>query len=231
MKPIASLILVTTIAALACLAPGVAAAEEGGNPLVLPEPTALSPLKFSSTTTAVVSIENASTGLLECTSGTSQGEFTSKRLGVITIDFKGCAWKSFKCTTKGSPSGVILLSNAKLHLVALKVGTALRAALVITLPAGVPLEGCWLGAEFRGSLIGLIDGPASGEEIASFTLLFHRSGAEQELKQCDLDKEFCLTGEVHKKFLLEAFNGSTFVEMGVQRQDSVLLEKTARLDF
>jgi hypothetical protein len=231
MKSIASLILATTIVALACIAPGVAAAEEGGNPLVLPEPTAIAPLTFTTATTATVSIENATTGLLECTSGSSKGEFTSKRLGVITMDFKGCAWKNLKCTSKGSPAGVIVFSNAKLHLVALKVAGVLRAALVITLPSAIPIEGCWLGAEFRGSLIGLIDGVTSGTETKLFTLLFHRSLAKQELKECDLDKEFCLTGEVHKKFLLETFVGSGFVEMGVERQDSVALEKTASFDF
>lgn len=214
-----------------CAAPSIASAEEGGNPLVLPEPTSLSPLRFTTATTATVSIENANTGLLECSSGTSQGEFTSKRLGTITVEFKGCAWKTFKCTSKGSASGVILFSNANLHLVALKVGGVLRAALVITLPSPVGIEGCWLGAEFRGSLIGLIEGVTSGAETKLFTLLFHRSLAKQELKECDLDKEFCLTGETHKKFLLETFTGSGFVEMGVERHDSVTLEKTAIFDF
>ena len=231
MRLIPSLALSTTIIALSSIAPGVAAAEEGGNPLVLPEPTALAPLKFTTTTTAAVSIEGAGTGVLECTSGSSQGEFTSKRLGVITMDFKGCAWKNLKCTSKGSPGGVILFSKAKLHLVALKVGEGLRAALVITLPNPLSIEGCWLGAEFRGSLIGLIDGVTNGKETKSFTLLFHRTSAKQELKECDLDKEFCLTGEAHKKFLLETFFGFEWVEMGVERQDSGTLEKAAIFDF
>jgi len=225
------LTVATTIIALAFIAPGVAFAEEGGNPLVLPEPTAIAPLKFTTTTTAKISIENAATGLLQCTSGSSQGEFTSKRLGVITMDFKGCTWKGFSCTSKGSPAGVIVFGNAKLHLAALKVGEALRAVLVITLPNPIPIEGCWLGAEFRGSLIGLIDGVTSGKETKSFTLLFHQILAKQELKECDLDKEFCLTGEVHRKFLLETFVGSGFIEMGVERQDSGTLEKGASFDF
>lgn len=218
------------IVAFACAAPATAPAEEGGNPIILPEPTTTSPLKFTSTTEAVVKLENAATGLLECTSGTTSGEFTSKRLGVVTMTFKGCAWKSMKCETQGAELGTIVFTNADAHLVAFKLAETLRLGMVIKLASSLPVT-CWLGAAFRGSVIALIDGPVGSEKVKTLTLLFHKTLFKQELKECDLDKEYCLEGATHKKFLLEAFTGSEYIEMGLERRDKVTLEKEASFDF
>jgi hypothetical protein len=218
------------IVAFAGTTPAAAPAEEGGNPIILPEPTSTSPLRFTSTTEAVVKLENASTGLLECTSGTTSGEFTSKRLGVVTMTFKGCAWKGMKCETQGAELGTIIFANAGAHLVAFKLAETLRLGMVIKLAGSLPVT-CWLGAEFRGSVIALIDGPASSEKTKTLTLLFHKTLSKQELKECELDKEFCFEGATHRKFLLEAFNGLAFVELGLERSDKVTLEKEASFVF
>jgi hypothetical protein len=223
-------IAVAAIVAFTCAAPATAAAEEGGNPFILPEPTKTSPLKFASATEAVVKLENAGTGLLECTSGTTTGEFTSKRLGVVTMTFKGCEWKGVKCKTLGAESSTIVFANADAHLVSFKLGEALRLGMVIKLAGSLPVT-CWLGAEFRGSVIALIDGPASAEKTKTLMLLFHKTLSKQELKECDLDKEFCFEGATHKKFLLETFTGKEFVEMGLERRDKVTLEKEASFVF
>jgi hypothetical protein len=227
MKPLKVASVILLALALTCLSVTVAAAEEGGNPTILPEPTPTSPLKFTSTA-GQISIENAGSLLLECSSGTSQGEFTSKRLGTITMVFKGCVWMNLKCQNKGGEAGVISFTKASAHLVALKVSGVLRLGIVITLPKAIPVE-CWLGTEFRGSLLGLVDG--SLEKTKSLTFLFHRTLAKQELKECELDKEFCLSGGLPKKLLLEALKGSTFVEMGVAREDTVTLGSEATFDF
>jgi hypothetical protein len=194
-----------------------ASAEEGGKPFILPEPTKTTPLKFTSTSGSV-KIEDAGSILLECSSGTTQGEFTSKRSGTITMVFKGCAWKSLTCQNKGAEHGLITFSKAGAHLVTL---SAERLGLVVTLPAPVSVE-CWLGAEFRGSFIGVVGVPKE-METKSATLEFNQAKGAQQVKECELDKEFCLAGGVHKKFSLEAFTGSKFVEMGVQRTDTMTL--------
>jgi hypothetical protein len=197
--------------------------EEAGFPVVLPEPTEGKPVNFTSTS-GVIKF-NFLGATLECLSGASSGKFTSKRLGTITMTAKRCENISIgDCHTQGSEKGVISFANADLHLVATGSGASLGAALVIKLPSTLKIVCSFGGFEWRGSILGNLE-VINGKTIKTANLKFVAEG------QCELDKEFCLAGGVHKKFRLEVFNGTEFVAMSMERLDSITFEKEVAFDF
>lgn len=213
-KVTAVLVAAAALAAL-CVPPSVASAEEGGNPVILPEPSEASPLRFTSKSVGKIRLAESG-AIVECESGTSEGKFTSRRLGTISVVFKHCVFQSTTCQNHGGEAGVISFTNADAHLVTFG---SLSLGLVISLAGGVPVE-CWLGSEFRGSLIGVMSGGLETWKTSA-TLTFEQASGEQFPDECNLDKEFCLSGEAHKVFQLQAIGGLTAKDLGVLRTDEV----------
>jgi hypothetical protein len=224
LKPVSCIMLVATLAVL--IGSSTASAEEGGNPLILPEPTALSPLRFTSKTLTKVVFTNG--GLtIECKDGTSSGEFTSKRAGTVTISANTCiSIAHTSCTSPGATKGTITFSGASIHLVAFKLSGTLRLGAVIKLP-GELLIGCETGSFlWGGSVMGLYEVPLE-ILVKTATLAFNTTGEAQELTECDLDKEYCFEGSTHKKFFLQTFS----LAQAMQRKDPVTFEKEAKFMF
>ncbi|HLM85705.1 MAG TPA: hypothetical protein VK272_05900 [Solirubrobacteraceae bacterium] len=200
-----------------------ACAEETGNPLILPEPTEAKPLKFTSTAGSIT-LNFMSLGLV-CLSGSSSGEFTSKRLGKITMSFSRCEAKNppISCRSQGDERGVILFIEADLHLVAFKVGSELRVGVVIKLAKAIKIE-CTDGTfEWRGSVIAPLSGVSGKTKTATFSF--------SSIHECELDKEFCFEGSVHRKFKLEWASSSEFMSLSIERADSVTFETEVLFDF
>jgi len=215
-------LMLAAMLALSLAASANAFAEEGGNPLLLPEPTERAPLKFTSTAGLIKFHFLGAT--LECLSGNSSGEFTSKRLGIISMSAKRCENKSIgDCHTLGDEKGVILFANADLHLVATGSGRSLGAALVVKLPSTLKIECSGGGFEWRGSVLGTLSGVSGKTKTAKLSAA--------SVGECELDKEFCFEGSTHKKFQLEIFNGTEFVSMSMTREDSVTFEKEVLFDY
>jgi hypothetical protein len=226
-----SSLIALTVALSALVSASAAMAEEGGNPLILPEPTAGSPLRFTSLAVKSATVFTNGGLTIECQSGTSTGEFTSKRAGVISMSAKNCiSIAHTSCKTTGAEAGTITFSGATIHLVAFQKSTTLRLGAVVKLPSSL-IVNCTTGSfEWRGSVLGVYEIPLE-TLTKSATWIFGTIGETKKQTECDLDKEFCFTGETHKKFLLELNAVSLWVENEMKREDSVTFEKEAKFFF
>jgi hypothetical protein len=216
------------IFALGLTASGQALAEEGGNPLIL----ATFPLTFESELEAGKSLtfETTSGVKIVCEKATSKGEFTSGRLGTITMRLKKCNTAGLSCQTAGAEAGEIVLTNADIHLVDVRINNVLTLALQILPLAGgknvliILCPSIGLTEEVKGSVISQLEPEGKVEEQKGGTLLvltkhvfslWKQEKGKQALTECELDKEFCLEGEKHKVFKLEASSGKGFEATGL----------------
>lgn len=212
-------------------AASAAKAEESGNPYILPEPTSSSPLRFvSKVIETKIDFTNANLTIL-CQAGTSTGEFTSKRAGAISMSATNCiSIAHTSCTTIGAEKGTIMFPAGTIHLVAFKKSGTLRLGAAIKLPSSFSVN-CETGTfEWRGSVIGVYEIPVE-TLIKTATWIFGTIGETANQTECDLDKEFCLEGEAHKKFQLEVNAGTLWVSQEMKRKESVTFEKEAKFYF
>lgn len=224
-------LIALAVTLVALLAASTASAEEGGNPFILPEPTSSSPLRFiSKVVETKIAFTNANL-TIECQAGTSTGEFTSKRAGVITMSATNCVSIAHTlCHTVGAEKGTIKFPAGTIHLVAFKKSGTLRLGAAISIPSVFSVN-CETGTfEWRGSVIGVYEIPAE-TFVKTATWIFGSIGETANQTECDLDKEFCLVGETHKKFRLEVFNGTEFVAQEMKRKELVEFEKEAKFFF
>jgi len=217
--------LMAALAACGCIAAS-ASGEESTKPFILPEPTEKSPLRFTWKAGKILIASELIS--IMCVTSSASGEFTSKRLGTISITLSKCAAGILTCTGEGSPTGVIEILNADLHLVGFTVAKSQVAGLAVKLAKSIKLS-CG-GFVLGGSAIALMDGLTSGKETKTFTALFHEAKSQQEFKECERDKEYCFSGEVHRKFSLN-FEGAEVLPVGLELQGEVTLEKSAAFDF
>jgi hypothetical protein len=217
----------TACLALCLIGSATAAALE--NPEILPNPTAATPLKFTSVSEkgSEPKFESTKGEDIDCKDLTNKGEFTSARLGVVMIDFLGeCQLLGIKCKTAGDTTGTIL-TEGDIHLVSIEKGTELRLAVAIT-PKPFTITCGVVVVEVKGTVIGLGEGVTSGTKTKTLTADFVPGiKGEQEIRECKLDKAFC-TG---KKFLLEMNFGEGFELANLSVKDNITLEKEAALDF
>lgn len=187
---------------LGALGASSAMAEEGGNPEILPLPTPTAPLTFTSETDGPPRLVTTAGTEIQCKEATNEGEFTSKRLGTLHIDFKECkeVKTEVSCTSTNDKTGEIL-TEGKIHLVDI-------------LPTGTLDLGLWfeplaigggdlkfkcgiIGVEILGSLIGEVDNEHGEllkdlEKGKHFIVLWkEEKQGEQLIKTCMLDEEFC----------------------------------------
>jgi hypothetical protein len=213
--------------ALGVVGASVAAAE---NPEILPTPTTAAPLKFTSVSdegSAPVLQATKEAGKIKCKDLTNKGEFTSARLGKITIDFLGeCESNKAKCKTEGDTTGTILVSG-DIHLVDIEKGTELRLGVVVTLEKALVITCGVVKDEVKGAVIGLVLEVTSLVKTKHITADFNQTAGEQELKECKLDKAFC----EGKKFLLESNFGEGFELSGQEVKDLITFEKEAEVHF
>ncbi|HUA74112.1 MAG TPA: hypothetical protein VL988_05070 [Solirubrobacteraceae bacterium] len=193
---------------------GTAAAEEGGNPLIITE----FPVTFTSESETIApAFETTGGTKVSCTSYTATGEFTSGRLGTSSVHFKGCTSSGVKCKSSGAAEGEIS-TTGDVHLVARRdANNILRLYLhilpltgkvnVLTFACGV------LTVEIKGGFLGELEPEGKIEEKAEGTLLvltkhvfslWKGEKGKQNILECEVDKEFCFEGEKHKVFSLEA---------------------------
>jgi hypothetical protein len=209
--------------ALSVIGAATAAAEF---PEILPLPTPAAPLKFTSKG-GVATLTTTKGLTITCEDLTNKGEFTSARLGVVTIDFLGaCSSEGIKCKTAGDETGTILTPAADIHLVDAKKGTELRLDTVVT-PKPFTISCGVVKSEIRGAAIGLGEKVTSLVKTSTLTANFVQAKGEQEIKECELDKAFC----EGKKFGLEANFGAGFELAGENVSDAITLEKEAEFHF
>lgn len=212
---------------LGALGASSAMAEEGGNPEILPLPTPTAPLTFTSETDGPPRLVTTAGTEIQCKEATNEGEFTSKRLGTLHIDFEKCVSAKAPCTSTNDNSGIIL-TEGKIHLVdILPTGT---------LDLGLWFEPLAIGGgdlkfkcgiitiEILGSLIGEVDNEHSEllkdlEKGKHFIVLWkEEKQGEQLIKTCMLTKEFC----EGKTFELKATLGKG-EELAVEIADALVL--------
>jgi hypothetical protein len=202
MKPIRLLgFALIAVFALGTLGVSSAMAEESA-PTILPTPTSTSPAKFTEESTGAETVLESSGGTkVKCKKAKSTGEFTSQRLGTGKIDFEECESAGSKCNSPGDATGVVLTSG-KLHLVdVLPTGTLDLGLWIEAKEASGTGDLTWkcgfITVTFLGSVIGVVDNAAGAllkdlEKGKEFKVLWKASATgEQEIKTCDLTKEFC----------------------------------------
>jgi hypothetical protein len=222
------------VALLAFMALGVAGASVASaeNPEILPLPTTAAPLKFTSISAkgSEPVLESAGGVTIKCKKLTNKGEFTSARLGLVTLDFEGeCESKGAKCKAEGDASGTILLSKADIHLVAFKISTVLRLGVAVTVPPATNLViTCGvIKTEVKGTAIGLASGITKDTKTKTVTAEFKQTKGAQEQKTCELDEAFCKG----KTYNLESTLGGSFEQSGEAVIDEITFEKEAEVHF
>jgi hypothetical protein len=216
--------------------PTTASAEETSNPQILPTPTVSEPLKFTGEGGSTV-FEMASGNSFKCTSYTYKGEMTSGRSGTGTIDFSTCESKGAKCKTEGDASGTIL-DHGALHVVDIEQAGKLSLAIQANLSevANLIFACGVLKIEVKGAIIALASGVTSGVKLKAIKGADEQTKGKQAVKECALPLETCFEEtkakeKVHKKFLLEANAGESFVETGMETKGEVKFEKEVSVDF
>jgi hypothetical protein len=200
------------VLALGATVASSATAEESGNPTILPS---MFPITFTAKNTAGSKPEVQTTGKNNIVCGTSiaKGEFVSQRLGKVKITFA-------ECTANGNKCSEIELEG-KVHLVDVLPTATLDLGLWIELKSvgekeDVKVKCGLLTIVLLGAFIGVFDN-IKGELLKDlekgkeFIVLWKNEEVggkpvigEQQIKTCDLTKEFCFEKEVAKKFLLTA---------------------------
>jgi len=220
------------IMAMLVLSAVAAATASAENVETLPVPTSKAPLTFSSKNNNEKNVlEGEVAGsAIECKTSTSSGELTSAALGTGTITFAGCksAISGAKCNSLSDSAGTILVTVGW-HLVALKISSVLRLAIVATLVGLLHVEcGATLLILVGNNVIGLFTKvAASGVETETGEVAFTQTKGVQELKTCELDKAFC-SG---KTFGLYAELGKGREKAGEQSEDTITLGKKAAFDY
>jgi streptogrisin C len=197
---------------------------------LLPTPTEASPTTFTSEGGKVV-LEAKAKSKIECAKVTNKGEFTSARLGVISIDFKECTSNKAKCNTAGDESGVVLVPSADIHLVAFKKGEELALGAVIKLKENLKVTCGIVKVEAKGAAVSLIDGVKTLAKTKTAELLFHQKEGTQEFTACEIDTEFCESEGKPVQFKLEANFGTGFEQAGLSMEDKVTFTKEVEIHF
>jgi hypothetical protein len=200
-------------------------------PEILPTPTPSSPMKFTSISDTgsepIFELTKGEETRSKCKDLTSQGQFTSARLGVITIDFLGqCEVKKAKCKSEGDVAGTFLVEG-DIHLVDVEIGTGLRLSMAFVLPKDLLLTCGVAKAEIRGAFLGLASEVTSSVKTKHLTLAFNQSKGEQELKECKLDKAFC----EGKNFGVESNLGEGFELSALDVKELLSTEKEVEVHF
>jgi hypothetical protein len=193
------------IMAMLVLSAVAAATASAENVETLPVPTSKAPLTFSSK-------NNNEKNVLE-------GEVAGSAIECKT---------SAKCNSLSDSAGTILVTVGW-HLVALKISSVLRLAIVATLVGLLHVEcGATLLILVGNNVIGLFTKvAASGVETETGEVAFTQTKGVQELKTCELDKAFC-SG---KTFGLYAELGKGREKAGEQSEDTITLGKKAAFDY
>lgn len=208
MQRISISILSFTVIAIVAVSAGCSPdvyAEESGDPAILPTPTVAQPTTFVVKSFGEPVIETTSALTILCRKATGAGEFTSQRLGTISIEFQECKRGTSNCGTLG-----VIRSQGDLHLVDVLPTGTLDLGLEI-----LPLEGganrlkfkCGIPTfEVSGSVLGVVDAAKGellkdlekGKEVKVLWKREVKEGGEvfgeQQIKTCDLTKEFCIEG-------------------------------------
>ncbi len=215
--------------AICALSGAVASAEELTKPLILPEPTEKAPLTLTWLSTGPVKLLGEGLFAPQCKTGSASGEFTSKRLGRISLTLTACSEAGLPCNSVGAEWEVISIPNADLHLVAFNVGKESVAGLAVKLPKSINIECAGL-VVLLGAVIGRTNAVA-GKKTKNFTVSFVvKEGKHQEITECERAKEYCLEKEKPKKFLLYAEFGE-LMPVGYEAQETVTLGKEAAFEF
>jgi hypothetical protein len=212
------------ICAAACSTASLAFAEEkeeGGNPIFLPE---MYPITFTGkaakgATFETKTIEGKTFKMVCKGEVSSNGEITSKRLGVMDFTFRLCEEASggtAKCKTAGDVAGTLLL-DPEFHLVAFLVNKKLTAGILILFPKTVVECGLFKD-EYMGKILGRIPVNQINAKVKSFEVLYEETNAEQLLKECELPKVICEPGGVKAKFKFEGniVGAGEFKEAGLE---------------
>lgn len=220
------------ISLLGAVASSIAPAEEGGAPSVLPEPTEKNPVRYN----IVSNLSTFRVGMtpVVCLKDKGTGQINNNRLGTEVVDYEGCKTGTLSCNTPGDAVGVILM-NYDTHLTAtLLPNKELVLEEVSKLPEAVAATCGVTKDKIRGADIGLLKGPKTlvKTKSANLSLQTEKEGKTQVLKECELDKEFCFEGGVHKKFLLESSVGeSEFEEAAEEGEEEITFEKEIEFHF
>ncbi len=219
-----SCVALATVFILACGWASTALAEEkeeGGNPIFLPEtyPIAFTGKAAKGATFETKTLEGKTFKMVCKGEVTSNGEITSKRLGVMDFTFRGCEEASggtAKCKTAGDAAGVILV-DPEFHLVDFLVNKKLTAGILILFPE-TTVECGLFKDKYRGKVLGRIPVNQVNANVKSFEVLYEETNAEQALKECELPKVLCEVGGVKVKFTLEGLISAAteFKEAGLE---------------
>jgi hypothetical protein len=137
---------------------------------------------------------------VSCTSGTSEGTATSKKLGKFTIDFKGCKAVGTECHSLGDAKEVILMSG-RYHLVKLKPEDVGVWFLILELHVECAVLGTL--ALIKGNVLGLITPILS--KTTKFEIKLNVKEGKQEFTEFERDG-----GEKVKAALEGSVNGGAF---------------------
>jgi hypothetical protein len=177
-----------TLAAMFVLLVLASASSAAENPEIL---TAL-PNKISSKGGVTKFVSSEIT--VECKKLAGTGEFSSVRLGNLSMTFSECSAGGVMCKTAGAPAGTIEVA-ASIHLVAYKSGGVLALGIAVTPTATISAPcGNTLIVQIKGTVIGHVLNVESGFEYpagTTKTLLFSEEGKKQEVKKCEVDMAFC----------------------------------------
>jgi hypothetical protein len=235
--PISLLVILAAFALSAIVATTASALE---NIEVLPNPTKTTPLNFESKGPAGELEGEQAGSAIECKESTGKGEITSTNLGVATETFTGCksAISGSKCESLPKETPGTVEVKERFHLVD------------VLLPKGEPAPELMLGVvdilsellhiECGAAILVLIgndvlgefsNGAESGVKTKEGTVDFQQTKGVQRVKECDLDKAFCLEGSTHKTFGLYIELGKGREKAGWDQEETITLEKEAAFDY
>jgi hypothetical protein len=235
-------LLALAIMAMFILGAVAAAAASAESVEILPVPTEAAPLKFESKqlgTKGLLEGEVAGSAI-ECSGGTSKGEFTSANLGLGSITFTGCKSQlnGAKCESLGLGVAGSIVVKVDWHLVdvllpaghplpALMLGIAAILLVLLHVTCGAALL-ILVGVAINSGVLGEFFKVAeSGVKTKTGELNFVQSKGVQEVKECDFDKKFC-----------EGRTFGLYIELGKGREkggeesaNEVTFEKEAAFDY
>lgn len=167
---------------------------------------------------------------VECKKLTGSGEFSSVRLGNLSMVFSECTAGGLMCKTAGALAGVIEAA-ASIHLVAYKSGGVLALGIAVTPTSTIKAScGPTLIVQIKGTVIGHVINIESGFEYpagTTKTLLFSEEAKKQEVKKCEVDLAFC-SGKTYEYL---ASIGLAFSEAVEIAADELTFEKAIKIVY
>jgi hypothetical protein len=142
------------------------------------------PLSFTVTNSgAAVTVQYSNGPVMECSSSSGAGTWTTNSSGTATLTFQGCT-RGFTCTSPGQPSGTIVTSTLGIQSVYLNKART-KFGMLFTPPASGVFAEVVCGpfgikTTWNGGLIGETVSPGLGGTSSESTLRFLNSGVGKQ---------------------------------------------------